>query len=80
MDRNTNDAVKSHLRARGYRLGQPLGAGTFCEVSRCMQVGTGREYAVKVIMKRFIAGREDIVSHVPPRPASFSLPSATAVI
>ncbi|KAL7266794.1 Calcium/calmodulin-dependent protein kinase type I [Rhizina undulata] len=44
-----------------YKAGKKLGDGLYSIVKECVHIDTGRYYAVKVINKRFIVGREDMV-------------------
>lgn len=45
-----------------YKVGKTLGAGSYSVVKECVHIDTGRCYAAKVINKRLMAGREQMVS------------------
>ncbi|PHH52902.1 Calcium/calmodulin-dependent protein kinase type I [Ceratocystis fimbriata CBS 114723] len=56
-----SDLSKTHKYDKVYQVGKTLGAGSYSVVKECFHIETGRNYAVKVINKRLMAGREHMV-------------------
>lgn len=46
-----------------YKTGKTLGHGTYSVVKEAVHIDTGRSYAVKVINKRLMNGREHMVKN-----------------
>ncbi|KAL5596744.1 hypothetical protein BROUX41_006565 [Berkeleyomyces rouxiae] len=56
-----SDPSKEQKYEKIYQVGKTLGAGSYSVVKECFHIDTGRNYAVKVINKRLMAGREHMV-------------------
>ncbi|KKA30989.1 hypothetical protein TD95_002945 [Thielaviopsis punctulata] len=52
---------KPYIQPCRYQVGKTLGAGSYSVVKECYHIDTGRCYAVKVINKRLMTGREHMV-------------------
>ncbi|KAG0301811.1 hypothetical protein BGZ99_003287, partial [Dissophora globulifera] len=44
-----------------YRTGRTLGQGTYAVVKEAVQIETGKRYAVKVISKKLMQGKEHMI-------------------
>ncbi|XP_055004904.1 serine/threonine-protein kinase DCLK1a isoform X2 [Boleophthalmus pectinirostris] len=55
-------AVPSYISDR-YRVGRMLGDGNFAVVRECVELSTGREYALKIINKSKCRGKEHMIQN-----------------
>ncbi|KAK7925969.1 hypothetical protein WMY93_008279 [Mugilogobius chulae] len=55
-------AVPSYISDR-YRVGRTLGDGNFAVVRECVELSTGREYALKIINKGKCRGKEHMIQN-----------------
>lgn len=55
------EQAKPQIQPCRYKTGKTLGAGSYSVVKECVHIDTGRYYAAKVINKRMMAGREQMV-------------------
>ncbi|XP_072301968.1 serine/threonine-protein kinase DCLK1a isoform X1 [Eucyclogobius newberryi] len=55
-------AVPSYISDR-YRVGRTLGDGNFAVVRECVELSTGREYALKIINKSKCRGKEHMIQN-----------------
>ncbi|KAL1890576.1 Calcium/calmodulin-dependent protein kinase type I [Ceratocystis pirilliformis] len=60
-EKDEEPAQHPHIQPCRYQVGKTLGAGSYSVVKECFHIETGRNYAVKVINKRLMAGREHMV-------------------
>uniref|UniRef100_A0A087YD44 Serine/threonine-protein kinase DCLK2 n=1 Tax=Poecilia formosa TaxID=48698 RepID=A0A087YD44_POEFO len=61
-DHDEVPAVPSYISDR-YRVGRMLGDGNFAVVRECVELSTGREYALKIINKGKCRGKEHMIQN-----------------
>ncbi len=55
---NTNQGEQNRKYNKFYQSGARIGSGTFAVVKRCARLSDKAEFAVKIIDKRHLTGRE----------------------